>query len=136
MKMSDMMGEADKLRAAITTWDPSKEAVERAALVNERREALAAAKRERFRLSRGAIEDIARAALIAGHEDAPSDLAASECAPSGEPSEEAINKSFEFLNMRLCEFGDKAEMRNLLRAAYAIDAIRARKGEASNGNVG
>ena len=51
-------------------------------------------------------------------------LAASECAPSGEPSEEAINKSFEFLNMRLCEFGDKAEMRNLLRAAYAIDAMR------------
>jgi hypothetical protein len=31
MKMSDMMGEADKLRAAITTWEPSKEAVERAA---------------------------------------------------------------------------------------------------------
>ena len=96
------------------TWEPSKEAVERAA--NEIHKWL-----EGFRLSRGAIEDIARAALIAGHEDAPSDLAASECAPSGEPSEEAINKSFEFLNMRLCEFGDKAEMRNLLRAAYAID---------------
>ena len=99
------------------TWEPSKEAVERAA--NEIHKWL-----EGFRLSRGAIEDIARAALIAGHEDAPSDLAASECAPSGEPSEEAINKSFEFLNMRLCEFGDKAEMRNLLRAAYAIDAMR------------
>ena len=87
-----------------------------AALVNERRETLAAAKRER---------DEARTALgrVIQERDAAL-LAASECAPSGEPSEEAINKSFEFLNMRLCEFGDKAEMRNLLRAAYAIDAMR------------
>jgi hypothetical protein len=50
-------------------------------------------------------------------------LLASSPAPAVEPSEEAINKSFEFLNIRLCEFGDKAEMRNLLCAAYAIDRI-------------
>ena len=45
------------------TREPSKEAVERAA--NEIHKWL-----EGFRLSRGAIEDIARAALIAGPEDA------------------------------------------------------------------
>ena len=106
-----------------------------AALVNERREALAAAKRERDEARIALSAAFQRiATIITERDDAL--LAASECAPSGEPSEEAINKSFEFLNMRLCEFGDKAEMRNLLRAAYAIDAIRARKGEASNGNVG
>ena len=94
-----------------------------AALVNERREALAAAKRERDEARIALSAAFQRiATIITERDDAL--LAASECAPSGEPSEEAINKSFEFLNMRLCEFGDKAEMRNLLRAAYAIDAMR------------
>ena len=56
-------------------------------------------------------------------------LLASSPAPAVEPSEEAINKSFEFLNLRLVEFGDKAEMRNLLCAAYAIDRISPRRTE-------
>ena len=77
------------------TWEPSKEAVERAA--NEIHKWL-----EGFRLSRGAIEDIARAALIAGHEDAPSDLAAAE------------------QRVREAEKEENARLREALEQAYTV----------------